>query len=194
MKLNRLYPVALIVVAAVLAMPSPAAAHCDTVDGPVVTAAKLALQKGDITPMLKWIPAKDEPELRRAFARTLDARKASPAAKEVADAWLFETLVRIHRAGEGEPFTGVKPAGTDPGAVIRFADASLESGEIAKLEEPLLNHIRKELQAKYATAVAAAKERDQSVEKGRAWVAAYVDYMHFAERLHKVLEGADHAH
>ena len=36
-------------------MPGVARAHCDTLDGPVVTTAKAALEKGDVTPLLKWV-------------------------------------------------------------------------------------------------------------------------------------------
>ena len=36
-------------------LPCAANAHCDTMDGPVVMAAKKALEKGDVTPVLKWV-------------------------------------------------------------------------------------------------------------------------------------------
>jgi hypothetical protein len=35
-------------------VPRIAGAHCDTLDGPVVMTAKAALEKGDVTPVLKW--------------------------------------------------------------------------------------------------------------------------------------------
>src|SRR5512136_371299 len=77
-------------------------AHCDGMDGPVVTAAKKALETGDANPVLIWVQKKDEGEIRKAFQKTLAVRKLSPEAKELGDMYFFETLVRIHRAGEGE--------------------------------------------------------------------------------------------
>jgi hypothetical protein len=84
-------------------------AHCDTLDGPVVQTARTALEKGDITPLLKWVRVEDEKEIKDAFEKTLAVRRKGAEAKELADMYFFETLVRIHRAGEGAPYTGLKP-------------------------------------------------------------------------------------
>jgi len=43
-------------------------AHCDGMDGPVVTAAQKALETGDVNLVLIWIQKKDEGEIRRAFS------------------------------------------------------------------------------------------------------------------------------
>ena len=87
--------------------PGPARAHCDTLDGPVVLDAKAALQKGDVTPVLKWVRADDEKEIREAFAKTLKVRGLGDDARDLADHHFFETLVRIHRPGEGVAYTGL---------------------------------------------------------------------------------------
>lgn len=92
--------------------------HCDTMDGPVVAAARKALEAQDVNFALAYVPASGEAEVRLAFENVLRAREAAPAAREVADLYFFETVVRIHRAGEGAPYTGLKPAGLDEGPVI----------------------------------------------------------------------------
>src|SRR5512140_2714587 len=86
--------------------PSPARAHCDSMQGPVVAAARVALQKGDVTPALRWVKPADEAEIHRAFAQAMSVRKAGGTARDLADRYFFETLVRVHRAGEGAPYTG----------------------------------------------------------------------------------------
>lgn len=107
-------------------------AHCDTLDGPVVQTARTALEKGDVTPLLKWVQADDEKEIRTAFQKTLAVRTKGAEAKELADMYFFETLVRIHRAGEGAPYTGLKPGeAVDP--AIALADRALETGSVDKL-------------------------------------------------------------
>ncbi|MFZ1438146.1 MAG: DUF6448 family protein [Candidatus Microthrix subdominans] len=88
----------------------PVLAHCDTADGPVVAAAKVALEKGDITPVLKWVKPAAESEIRAAFTRALAVRQKGPDAQALADQFFFENLVRIHRAGEGAPYTGILTA------------------------------------------------------------------------------------
>ena len=110
-------------------------AHCDTLDGPVVAAARKALDSGNVNLVLVWVQKKDDAEIRNHFQKTVAVRKAGGQAKELADMYFFETLVRIHRAGEGAGYTGLKPAGKiEP--PIAAADRSLESGklqEVAKL-------------------------------------------------------------
>ena len=116
---------------------TPAQAHCDTMDGPVVKAAQKALQTKNVNLVLIWVQPKDEAAIKEAFRQTLAVRKLNREARDLADRYFFETLVRLHRAGEGEAFTGIEPAGTDPGRVITSADKALRNGAV----EPLLTQV-----------------------------------------------------
>ena len=108
---NARYFLVLIGVAGVLLFVSrDAIAHCDTMDGPVITEAKQALEKGEITPVLKWVKNEAEPEIKAAFQKAVAVRSKGADAKELADTYFFETLVRVHRVGEGAPYEGIKPA------------------------------------------------------------------------------------
>jgi len=169
-----------------------AGAHCDTMDGPVVTAAKLALEKGDSTPVLKWVAKDREDELKAAFARTLAARKSSPEARDVADAWFFETLVRVHRAGEGEPYTGLRPAGTPAEPGIHEADRALASGDVDELAKALAAAVEQGVRQRFARAAGAKERAEKSVEAGREYVSAYVEFLHYVERVHAVAAGPTH--
>ena len=163
--------------------PHPALPHCDTLDGPVVLDAKAALQKGDAAPVLKWVRAGDEEEIRRAFAKALKVRGLGDDARDLADYHFFETLVRIHRAGEGVAYTGLKPAGTvDPG--IAAADKALDKGSADQLATDLGKHVAAGLRDRFAKVVAATSHRAESVEAGRVYVAAYVEYVHYVEAVH----------
>ncbi len=169
-----------------------ASAHCDTLAGPVVADAKAALEKGDVTPVLKWVPKGGEDEVRAAFKKALAVRTKGPEAQELADQFFFETLVRIHRAGEGEPFTGLKPAdAVEP--IIASADKALESGSIEGLAKHVTQAIEAGIRKRFEAAVEAKKHANESVEAGRAFVAAYVAYVHFIEGIHKAA-AAVHAH
>jgi hypothetical protein len=164
-------------------LTSPARAHCDTVDGPVVHDAKVALQKDDVTPVLKWVRADDEGEIRETFAKTLKVRALGDDARDLADRHFFETLVRIHRAGEGVAYAGLKPAGTvDPG--IASADKALEKNSADELAAQLAESVAAGLRDRFTKVVAAKSRADQSVEAGRAYVAAYVEYVHYVEAVH----------
>ncbi|HEX6052788.1 MAG TPA: DUF6448 family protein [Gemmatimonadaceae bacterium] len=171
----------------------PALAHCDTMDGPVVTAARKALERGTVNDVLIWVHSQDEAEIRRAFQHALSVRKLGPEARELADRYFFETLVRVHRAGEGEPYTGLKPAGTDPGPVVPVADRALANGSVAELEALVTGAVRHGLHERFAAAIEAKKRLvPGDVTAGRAFVAAYVPLLHYAERVHTTASEAGH--
>lgn len=166
-----------------LAFTGSARAHCDAMDGPVITEARAALEAGDVTPLLKWVPAADEAGIERVFSEVRRVRSLGPTAREIADRHLFATLVRVHRASEGAPFTGVKPAGgIDPG--IEAADAALESGDIDELVAAVTRKVEQGIRDRYASARRSRNHADDAVADGRAYVADYVDYIHYVEGVH----------
>ena len=178
---HTLFVVALL--AALLASPLPALAHCDTLDGPVVKDARAALEAKDVTPILKWVKAEKEADVREAFGHAVAVRALGPEARTLADRFFFETVVRIHREGEGAPYTGLKPAGTEVDPAIAASDKALESGAIEPLVALITDRAGHGLRERYAHAAEAKAHAGVSVEKGRAFVAAYVEFMHYAERL-----------
>lgn len=169
--------------AAAFSLASVVLAHCDTMDGPVVAAAKTALAGGDVTPVLKWVRPEDEAEIRAAFARAVEVRATGQFARELADLWFFETLVRVHRAGEGEPYTGLKPAGTPIEPSIILADGALATGDPSELVRVVTSHVAQGILERFARAANAKKHAEESVARGREFVAAYVELTHYVERL-----------
>ena len=162
-----------------------AQSHCDTMNGPVVKDAKLALVKGDVTPVLKWVKLEYEAEVRQLFEKTRAVREKGADIREIADMHFFETVVRLHRAGEGEPFTGLKPEGTvvEPG--IEAADQALEKGRIEEVIKKTSDEIAEGIRSRFGRVQEAKKHADQSIESGRQFVAAYVEFIHFIESIHQ---------
>ena len=175
-------------------LPRVARAHCDTMDGPVVKAAQQALAASDVTPALKWVKPEYEEQVKAAFDKTLAVRKLNEAARDLADMYFFETLVRLHRAGEGEPYTGLKPAGTDPGPAVKAADQALESGSVDALVKLTSDAVATGLREQFAAAAQSRKTSERSVADGRAFVATYVEFVHYAERLYEAARATGRAH
>ena len=173
--------------------PETARAHCDTLDGPVVQTARTALQKGDIIPVLKWVQAEDEQEIQAAFAKTLSVRSKGDEARDLADLYFFETLVRIHRAGEGAPYTGLKPAGAvDP--AVALADQALAEGKADKLVTFLTDALAGNLRERFQETLTSKNHADESVVAGREFVKNYVVLTHFVEGLHTMMQQGGHGH
>jgi len=170
-----------------LLIPARAVAHCDTMDGPVVKTARAALDKGDITPVLKWVKPDNETEVVAAFKQALAVRKKGKDARELADKSFFETLVRLHRAGEGAPYTGLKATPVEP--IIAKTDAALAQGSIDDVVQLLSKAMDKAIREKFDRVMATAREADKNVQAGREYVEAYVIFTHYVERLHNDITG-----
>ena len=174
--------------------PARALAHCDGLDGPVVKAAQRALDTRNPAPVLIWVQEKDEPEIRKAFEQTLAVRELSAEARELADRFFFETLVRVHRAGEGAPFTGLKPAGRDLGPAIPAADESVRVGSVEPVRHLLMVAIQERLRLQFGEVMATKTFEPDDVTAGRAHVKAYVEFIHFVERLYDSAMKTPHGH
>jgi hypothetical protein len=179
---------------AALVLPTSLFAHCDTMDGPVIVAAKAALEHKDITPVLKWIKPDGEAEVKAAFAKTLAVRVKGPEARDLADQFFFETLVRVHRAGEGAPYTGLKPAGTPVAPSIREADKAIETGSVDKVIKLVTDDAAAGIRKRFAEMQEKKQHADHNVEAGREFVAAYVEYVHYVEGIHEAAQAGGHHH
>lgn len=162
-------------------------AHCDTMDGPVIKDAKLALESSNINYVMKWIQAGDEAELEEAFSLTMKVRVLGPEAQTLADRYFFDTLVRIHRVGEGVGFTGISPAGTPVDEKVLAADKAIEAGNLNPLRGLVPEEKKHELHILFDRVMELRNFDINDVTAGRKYVAAYVSFFKFAE-------GEEHAH
>lgn len=102
-------------------------------DGPVVKAARKALETNNVNLVLVWVQKEHEDEIKNSFQKT---------------------LVRLHRVGEGAPYTGLKPAGRDLDPAIPAADESIEKGSAEKLLKILTDVVHEGLHAHFQEGLA----------------------------------------
>lgn len=158
-------------------------AHCDSIEGPVVKAAKKALETGNINHALIWVRADDESEVKSMFDKVMKVRDINEDVRELSDMYFFETLVRVHRMGEGVGYTGLKLEDFKPAEGIEAADRAIESGSVVEI----LTHVEEDQHAKikeYFAELQAKKKYDvNDIAAGRDCVESYVHFIHFIEGL-----------
>ena len=175
---------------------SPGAqAHCDSVDGPVAKAALAAIDSGNVNLALPYAPAAAEAEIKAAFGQALKVRVLGPDAKTLADHSFIETTVRLHRAGEGAAYTGLKPAGVDYGPAIPAAERAIATGNLAQIKGLLVEQMEHALHARFAhvrEAQRGAKEprTEEDVAAARARVSAELGFVTYVEGLSQAAHGA----
>ena len=177
-----------VLLGAFFAWPASAQAHCDAVDGPVATAALKALDTQNVNLILPYAPAAAEAELTAAFEEALLVRGLGPAARTLADRYFMETAVRLHRAGEGAPYTGLKPAGTDFGPAIPAAEKAVESGRLESLQHLMSQQVRRGISARFEhvlarKAVAKEPAARAGVQAARGRVSAELEFIGYVERI-----------
>lgn len=193
MRTDRFLTVVIHSAVALLLCSGVAYSHCDSMDGPVVKAAQKALETGNVGLVLIWVQGKDEAVIKEAFKKTLSMRTLTPEAKEFADMYFFETLVRIHRAGEGAPYTGLKPAGSEIESGIKAADEAIAQGSVDSLLAELSTTIQRAVLRRFNEVKARSAYTENDIEAGRDYVKAYVEFIHYVERIHQdVAAPGDH--
>lgn len=172
--------------------------HCDSMDGPVVRAARTAIEAGNVSLVLPFVPREGEAEVSRSFEKVLQAKQLGGAASEVADLYFFETVVRIHRAGEGAPYTGLKPAGLSEGPVIPVAEKAIETGSVDELVELLCATVRTELESKFERLMHLKERVGGSVDEAREYVESMLGLQVYSHKLYECalteLHTAHHEH
>jgi hypothetical protein len=178
-----------------LAVPvGVALAHCDTLDGPVVKAARTAIESGNINHVLIWVTPPNEAEVKASFEKTMAVRKLGDKAKELSDMYFFETVVRLHRAGEGAPYTGLKPVGADLGPIVPAADKAIDANSVDALRQLLTKAVDEGVKHRFEQVVNKKNFKPDDVEAGRRFVRAYVEFVHYVEQIHLAAEGKVASH
>jgi len=137
------------------------------------------LEKGDVTRVLKW----SAPPMRQKSGRpSADPRRRvkGPDARELADRYFFETLVRVHAQARAPPH-GPEPAGEIPPGIAlgdrrsRRVPLRTSSGADGALDGGLEGAFRRGRGGQEA--------RRGKRREGREYVEAYVVYIHYVEGL-----------
>lgn len=146
-------------------------------------AAQQALDTNNLNRVLIWVQPSDEAEIKNAFSRVRAVRALNPLAKDFADNYFFETLVRVYSAGEGAPHTGIKPAGLDLGPAIPAGDKALVTGSVEPVVDLLAERIREGIAGQFRDVVARKDFKTDDVAAGQQYVKSYVEYIHAVERV-----------
>ena len=171
-----------------------AQAHCNSIDGPVAKAAQKALDTGNVNLALPYAPATADAEIKAAFGQSLKVRALGSEAKVLADRAFIETTVRLHRAGEKAPYTGLKPAGLDHGPAILAAERAIATGDLKRVKAVLDEEIEHGLHARWQHAREAQKlslepTKTGDVAAARERASAELGFVTYVESLRQAAHG-----
>lgn len=166
--------------------------HCDTLDGPVVKAAKKALKNRDVKIILPYVHKEGEKEIIKLFKKVVGLHKRGKAIKDLADRYFFETVVRVHRAGEGAPYTGLKPAGLPVGPIIPLAEEAIKTGSPKKLIKELTGAVSGEVQKRFSHLQHLKQKAGKDVASSRAYVETMLGLQVWSHKLYLTTKAEAH--
>jgi len=180
--------------AVVAVQAAPASAHCDSREGPVVTSATQALEKGDVNLILPYVKADQEQELKAAFDETMAVRNRGPQVQELADEYFKETALRLHRVGEGASYTGIKEQ-LEENPALEAAEESLGQGNPDAVLTMLDGSLRAKVSERYQGVLdaRAAEAANKTVETSRERVEAELMFEKYVVDISSAIE-AEAAH
>ncbi len=192
--LGKIGIVFILLLAVFLLAPAGLRAHCDRVNGPVAKSARQALKTGQFKPVAIWIGEEQEAALQDRFESSLKAYRAGGPGKKVAKSYFMSEAIRLHRAAEGMPFTGLKPASELP-IDLKLAEKARETGDVQPVVDLLSSELEQKVKKWFKTSREARRqwEQQQNVETGRKWADAYVKYIIYVHKLYqKIMAGPPH--
>ena len=101
--------------------------------------------------------------------------------------------MRVHRAGEGAPYTGLKPAGLSEGPVIPIAEKAIETGSADELLKALTDIVQSEVKQRFERVMRLKKHADGPVDEAREYVEAMLGLQVYAHKLYLCAKAEAHA-
>lgn len=122
----------------------------------------------------------------------MPVRGLAPEARDVAGRLFFETVVRLHRAGEGAPYTGLKPPGLSVGPVIPLAERAVETGSADEVQKFLTAVLGSELERRLELVNTLKAGKARSTDDARQYVEAMLGFEVYSDRVFRSLGAAVH--
>ena len=100
--------------------------------------------------------------------------------------------MRLHRAGEGAPYTGLKPAGLDVGPVIPVAEKAIKTGSPDALIRLLTDTLKHEVRHRFEHLKHLRDYRTGDVFKAREYVEAMLGLEVYSHHLYQAMKALAH--
>lgn len=162
-------------------------AHCDTMDWPVIIAAKKSLETKNPNYFLIWVQKKDEPIILEDFNKTLSLRQKNPEDSENIDKSFFENLVKIHREWEWAEYTWLKSAWSITNPVVILWDKSFETKNSTELEVFLSKTLADEIKNRFKEVIEKQNYALDDIEAWREYITSYITFLHWAEWIQDII-------
>jgi hypothetical protein len=86
---------------------------------------------------------------------------------------------------DGQVYGKLKPAGSITDPALLAAEAAMAGGNVDRLARYIADQAEQGIRQRFAAAVEARRQAGESVELGRKYIRAYMEFVHYVDRLHR---------
>ncbi len=161
--------------------------NCDSMGGPVVKAAEMALEMENVNHILPYVNEEDENEIKSAFEKVSFVRELNEDAAELADYWFFETVVRLHLKGKNEPFHGIKPSKGDLSPIMRKAKIAMDEEDLTDLFEFLSAKLENEMRKRFMEVLNSKDYDFNEVDEAREYINSVIEFVSYVDDINRFI-------
>jgi len=165
--------------------------HYDARNGPVMKAAKMALETGNVNYVLIWVPEESENQLKNLLEKTFCKRRAQKDVHDVTIDWYFQMVSRLHRSGERVLYTCMKPDGLDESPIVPKVERAIEIGDVEEIIGGIPNTKEGDLRQRFRHVMNKRNYDVNNIAAGRAYVSAFIDFIVYVHNLYTSIPGEE---
>jgi hypothetical protein len=152
-------------------------------DGPVISAAKRALETGNAHYILIWIPEESENTVKNLLEKAYCERYTQKNAYNHIVDWYFETINHLHSVHYGPYNLTISTKAPEEKTIIFLVERTCESGNFEEITTVIQDTPSGEMRQRFNDVM---KKRNYGVENiaaGRVYVSAFTDFIAFVNNL-----------
>jgi hypothetical protein len=152
----------------------------DEMQGPVVKAAKMALETGNVNYILIWLPEESENTLKNLLEKTCCTRSSRMNMKNRAYDWYFEMVNRFFNIGRPRDNLTIRGGLAEKPLDLKV-DKAIESGNFEEIRDIIPVTHEADAKQRFLHVMNMRNYPVNNIAEGRAYVSAFFDfnrYMH----------------
>jgi len=162
-------------------------------NGPVIIAAKKALETGNPNYVLIWVPEESENTLKNLLEKTFCERSTRKNIQNRGIDWYFESVNRLHFTCRWPHCPGMTSDGSDMKMIVSMVERAFETGNCEEICGVLPIAHTAEVKLRFHNVMNKRNYTVDDIAAGRAYVSAFIAFIAYLHNLSSVNpEESDH--
>lgn len=155
----------------------------DSHNGPMMIAAKRALETGKAHHILIWIPEKSENTLKNLLEKVCCKRRIQADGHDRIVDWYFETISRFHSGYYGPHNLNISTKTPEEKSIIFLVESACESGNFEEITTVIRDTPTGEMRQRFDDVMKKRNYCEENIAAGRVYVSVFTYFIAFVNNL-----------